>query len=232
MTAFARPQYCLEAAYDLFAAQLQDLDADGALLRAAVAISMHEMPEVDYLAIEDRLQGMANRILSRVHSDNPKALLAHAHAVLFDEERFIGNVENYYDPANSYIPDVLESRRGIPITLALIYKEVLERVGLQVVGTNSPGHFLASVWIDGNPMLVDPFTRGRVLTREEAHARIIELVGSLESDTDLLRPATNRGWIARILQNLLVVFGQSRQQAALAAMLELQSMLTATEDRA
>jgi regulator of sirC expression with transglutaminase-like and TPR domain len=226
----ARPQYCLENAYDLFAAQLQDLDADGALLRAAVAISMHEMPEVDYRQVEDRLQGLANRVLARVRSDNPKALLAHAHAVLFDEEKFIGNVENYYDPANSYIPAVLESKRGIPITLCLIYKEVLERVGLHVVGTNSPGHFLASVWVDGNPMIIDPFTRGRVLSRAEAHDRIMELVGTIDDETDLLKAASNRGWLGRILQNLSVVFGQSRLQASLAAMLELQSLLTHSDD--
>ena len=229
MTAFARPQYCLEAAYDLFAAQALDLDADGALLRAAVAISMHEMPHVDPTQVEDRLQGIANRILSRVHSDNPKALVAHAHAVLFEEEKFIGNIENYYDPANSYIPAVLESRRGSPISLALIYKEVLERVGLHVTGTNSPGHFLASVWIDGGTMLVDAFTRGRVLSRAEAHDQIIELVGPVVDGKDILSAATNRGWLARILQNLLVIFGQSRQQGLLGAMHELQTVLTQTD---
>lgn len=229
MTAFARPQYCLEAAYDLFAAQVVDLDAPGALLRGAVAISMHEMPHVELSDVEDQLQTLANRILGRVHSDNPKALLAHAHAVLFEEEGFIGNVENYYDPANSYLPAVLESRRGSPISLTLVYKEVLERIGLHVAGTNSPGHFLAKVWIDGAPMLVDSFTRGRVLSRDEAQAQIIELVGPVDDGRELFAAATNRGWLARILQNLLVIFGQSRQQAPLAAMLELQTLLTTTD---
>jgi regulator of sirC expression with transglutaminase-like and TPR domain len=226
----ARPHYCLENAYDLFAAQLQNLEADGALLRATVAISMHEMPHVNYVEVEDRLQGLANRVLSRVSSDNPKALLAHAHAVLFDEEKFVGNVENYYDPANSYIPEVLDNKCGIPITLCLIYKEVLERVGLHVVGTNSPGHFLASVWIDGNPMIVDPFTRGRVLSRAEARDRIADLVGDIDEDKNLFQPATSLGWLGRILQNLLVVFGQSRQQASLAAMLELQALLARADE--
>lgn len=233
MTTFpSRPAYCRDEAFDLFAAQVADLDAENALLRAAVSISMHALPDIDYRAVEDRLQGMADRILARVSSDDPKALLSHAHVVLFEEEQFIGNVENYYDPLNSFIPAVLERKRGIPITLTLIYKEVLERIGLNVAGTNSPGHFLASVWIDGRPMLVDAFTRGRVLSRDEAYARMAELVGDVDRSLDLLQPATNRGWLARILQNLLVVYGQSQQQSELAAMLELQSLLTNNEDDA
>src|SRR5690606_1925932 len=120
---------------------------------------------------------------------------------------------------------VLETRRGIPITLSLVYKEVLERLGLSVAGTNAPGHFLTSVWADGRPILVDAFTRGRVLSRAEAYERIEKLVGPVDRGTECLAAATNHGWIARILQNLLVVFGRARRQAALAAMLELQDVL-------
>jgi len=227
-----RPHYCRDAAYDFFAAQLPDLESDGALLRAAVAISMHEMPEVDFQAVDDRLQGLANRVLSRVRSDNPKALLTHAHSVLFDEEGFIGNIDNYQDPQNSYLPAVLETGRGIPITLTLVYKEVLERIGLSVAGTNSPGHFLASVWVDGRPMLVDAFTRGRVLSREEALDHIEQMLGPVDRELDFLQPATNRGWLSRILQNLLILFGQTRQRSSLAAMLELQHLLRQDENPA
>ncbi|MCB9870061.1 MAG: hypothetical protein H6836_07950 [Planctomycetes bacterium] len=223
------PHYCNDAAFELFAAQVADLDAEGALLRAAVAIAMCDLPDADYLEVERRLDGLARQVLERVHSDNPKALLAHAHAVLFETEGFRGNLENYHDPRNSYIPAVLDTRRGIPITLTLIYKEVLERLGLSVEGTNAPGHFLASVWLDGRPMLVDVFARGRVLSRAEAYDRIEDVLGTVDRAKDLLQPATNRGWLARMLQNLLVVFGRSRQQAAAAAMLELQELLTQTE---
>lgn len=221
-----KPHYCNAAAHELFAAQVKDLDAEGALLRAAVAISMHDMPTVDYRAVEDQLDQLANRVLSRVHSDNARALIAHAHQVLFEEEGFQGNQENYYDPGNSYIPQVLSTRRGIPITLSLVYKEVLERLGLSVTGTNAPGHFLASVWLDGRPLIVDAFSGGKALSRAEAYDRIEDLLGHVDRSTDLLKPATNRGWLARILQNLQVVFGQSRQQGSLAAMLELSSLLT------
>lgn len=226
-----KPHYCSETAYELFAAQVQDIEADGALLRAAVAISLYELPTADYRTVEDQLDQLADRILSQVNSDNPRALVAHAHQVLFEEEGFRGNHENYYDPANSYIPQVLATRRGIPITLTLVYKEVLERIGLPVTGTNSPGHFLASVWLDGKPMIVDTFAGGRALARAEAYDLIEALLGRVDRSKDLLQPATNHGWLARILQNLQVVFGQSRQQSALAAMLELSSLLSSAEKR-
>ena len=174
----------------------------------------------------DGADQLANQVLTRVSSDDPHALISHTHQVLFEEEGFQGNQENYFDPANSYIPRVLETKLGIPITLTLIYKEVLDRVGLSVTGTNAPGHFLASVWLDGRPMIVDPFAGGRVLSRAEAYDLIERLVGRTNRTEDLLQPATNHGWITRILHNLQVVFGQSRQQAALGAMLELNSLLS------
>lgn len=226
-----KPHYCSDTAYQLFAAQVKDLEADGALLRAAVAISLNDLPTADYRTVEDELDQLANRILSQVSSGNPRALIAHAHRVLFEEDGFRGNHENYYDPANSYVPQVLATRRGIPITLALVYKEVLERIGLSVTGINSPGHFLASVWLDGRPMIVDPFAGGRALSRAEAYDLIEALLGRVDRSRDLLPPATNHGWIARILQNLQIVFGQSRQQGALAAMLELSSLLSTDETR-
>ncbi len=220
-----RPRYCNEAAFDLFADQVCDRDTEGALLRAAIAGAMHEMPEVDYRDSENTVHGFADRVLARVQSDDSTALLAHAHSILFEEEGFIGNIENYHDPRNSYIPAVLESRRGNPVTLTLIYKEVLERLGLQVNGTNAPGHFMATVWSEGHPMLVDTFTRGRVLTHTEAIGRITELTGRTDLGSDALPIASNRDWIARILRNLIRQFGRSNERNSLAAVLELQGLL-------
>ncbi len=81
-------------------------------------------------------------------------------------------------------------------------------------------------------MLVDPFTRGRVLSREEALDRIEQVLGPIDRELDFLQPATNRGWLSRMLQNLLILFGQTRQRSALAAMLELQHLLRRDDKRA
>jgi len=221
-----KPVHCRRKAHEVFRAQLADLDAPGALLRAAVAISMHEMPEGDPAAVESRIDEYAARVCERVKTGEARAYLAHLHAVLFDEEGFRGDEASYYDPQNSYLPVVLERKRGLPIALTLLYKEVGERVGLHVEGVNAPGHFLAAVEADGRRMLVDPFGAGRVMTRDEAFARIARVSGrALPPDDDLLRPASPRHWLARMIENLIRVFSQRDRDRDAAAMIELRSLL-------
>jgi regulator of sirC expression with transglutaminase-like and TPR domain len=226
MVPMRRPLHCRPGAHELFREQVADLEAPGALLRAAVAIAMHELPDADPLAVEARLDQYAAHIEARVKTREARAYLAHLHAVLFDEERFRGEEAAYYDPQNSYIPVVLERKRGIPIALTLVYKEVGERLGLAIEGVNAPGHFLAAVEVDGRRMLVDPYGSGRVLTRDEAFARIARVSGrSLPADDDLLRPASPRQWIARMIQNLMHVFAQRDRDRDVAAMIELNRLL-------
>lgn len=221
-----KPVHCRKKAHEVFRAQLADLDAPGALLRAAVAISMHEIPDADPAAVEARIDEYAARVCERVKTGEARAYLAHLHAVLFDEEGFRGDEASYYDPQNSYLPVVLERKRGLPIVLTLIYKEAGERVGLPVEGVNAPGHFLAAVEADGRRMLVDPFGAGRVLTRDEAFARIARVSGrSLPPDDDLLRPASPRQWLARMIENLIRVFSQRDRDRDAAAMIELRALL-------
>lgn len=217
-----RPKHCRPHAYRVFAEQAARLGEPDALWRCAVAISMHELEGVDFAAIDARLQSLADRIDERVCSGQHRALIAHAHDVLFREEGFHGNLDDYYSPYNSYLPAVLETRRGLPITLCLVYKCVVERLGLRVWGVNAPGHFLAGVEIDGEPMLVDPFHGGRPLSREEAFALIEETTGArVPRSAALLEPATTRDWLVRILRNLQDAFLREDRAADAAAMHEL-----------
>ena len=226
MVPMRKPLHCRRRAHELFRAQLDDLDAPGALLRAAVAISMHELTDAEPAAVEARIDEYAARVRERVKTKEARAYLAHLDAVLFDEEGFRGDELCYDDPLNSYLPAVLERRRGLPIALTLVYKEVGERVGLSIEGVNAPGHFLAAVDADGRRMLVDPFGAGRVLTRDEAFARIASVSGrTLPPDDDLLRPASPRQWLARMIQNLIHSFSQRDRDRDAAAMIELRSLL-------
>jgi regulator of sirC expression with transglutaminase-like and TPR domain len=238
-----RPVHCRPEAYDLFAAQMPVLGSTDALVTAAVAMAMHEMHDADPAEVDARLQDLADRIRARVRSDNRQALLAHAHDVLFEEEGFIGNAEDYYNPHNSYLPAVLRTKRGIPITLTLVYKAVLERLGFLVAGVNAPGHFLAALppedtaagattkagggGATGDEMLlVDPFFAGRTMTRDEAFERIEQIAGRPVPRTDeLLAVASHRQWLARMLQNLQNIFGSTGRGADLAAMAELRGVL-------
>ena len=165
-------------------------------------------------------------VRDRAGAGSLKGRLAHLHQVLFDEMGFRGETESYHLPKNSYLPEVLRVRRGLPITLALVYKCVAEKVGLAVKGVNSPAHFLVRISYGDEELLVDPFGGGRVLTREEAYAMMEEITGgSLPRSEDFLPPATNRQWIGRILLNLKNVFVGERRLADLRAMIELEALL-------
>lgn len=227
--------YCHAAAYSAFERELPHIDTTRGLFRAAFAIARHENPTADIVAAETTIAELADTVRQRVHSSNVDARLAHLHDVLFDVVGFAGNAEDYYNPANSYVPEVLRTHRGLPITLVLVYKCVAERVGLAVRGINSPGHFLAAVLGDeiapldqdaANWMYVDPFFGGELLNENDICRRIVETTGATPTDASQLLPvATHQQWLARMLHNLQAVFAHSGRERDLYAMQELQELL-------
>jgi regulator of sirC expression with transglutaminase-like and TPR domain len=141
-----------------------------------------------------------------------------------------GNTDDYYNPANSYLTDVLHARRGLPISLVLIYKSVAEPLGLKVHGINSPGHFLAELELPDRSLqratYVDPFFGGGLLTTEEVFSRISQATGqAIETSPALLARASHRQWLARILTNLQAAFSTLGQERDALAMQELFSLL-------
>jgi regulator of sirC expression with transglutaminase-like and TPR domain len=229
------PAYCRPGAYAAFVEQLAHIDTTRGLLRAAFAIAQHDRPRADVRQAEATIANLAETVAHRVHSENVQARLAHLHDVLFDVVGLRGNVEDYYNPANSYLPDVLRSRRGLPITLVLVYKCVAEGVGLRVHGINSPGHFLAAVETDDlmsplptkNPwMYVDPFYSGNLLTEQQVYERIAATTGrEVYPSPRCLARATGRQWLARMLANLQAAYASLGRERDLFAMQELQALV-------
>jgi regulator of sirC expression with transglutaminase-like and TPR domain len=220
------PLCCTPRSFNLLSRQISSLNSADALLQGAIAISMHQMEDVDAAAVDATLQGYVDTVRSRVRGRQPQALLAHLHEFLFEEQGFRGNTEDYYNPANSYLPAVIETKRGLPITLSLLYKIVAERLGLRSWGIGLPGHFLVGLELDGATVLIDPFAQGRLITPGEAHERLQEMFGpEVQWSAELLRPASNRHWLTRILQNLLNVFGSTNRFADVAAVLEMEMLL-------
>lgn len=235
MTYF-EPLHCRLDAFTALRDQLPFLESTDGLVRSAVAVSMHELSEADLIGVEATLDDLARQVQDRVMSNDPRALVAHTHHVLFEEARFRGNLGEYDEPGNSYLPRVLRTRLGLPITLVLIYKAVLERVGVPAVGINAPGHFLAAVPAPAVGALrtphelafIDPFAAGRLLDRNEALARVIRAAGGdllLDENTDLLPVATHKQWLLRLIRNLRLAFERRGQREDVHAMAEMMRLV-------
>jgi regulator of sirC expression with transglutaminase-like and TPR domain len=220
------PLCCSPAAFKLLARQMKNIESPDALLNGAVAIAMHQMDHVDLKAIDRQIQGYADRLRQRVRGRQPQALLAHLHDVLFEDEGFHGSSEDYYNPLNSYLPAMLKTKQGIPITLCLLYKLVAERVGFKSWGVGLPGHFLAGIECGGDTLLIDCFAGGRILSNEEAHEQMVLHLGpDVEWSMELLQPISNRRFLTRFLQNLLNLFGTEDRFQDVAAILEMEMLL-------
>jgi regulator of sirC expression with transglutaminase-like and TPR domain len=226
-TRLAGPVHCRSEAYQYFQEQLPNLDSEEGLLRAAIAVSMHALDDVDPIHVEQRLRKLSLHVRRRVRSQTIPAIQANLHAVLFEEEGFAGNLERYYNALNSYIPVVLNTRLGLPITLSLIYKIVGQWSGLCIEGLNAPGHFLVRVRCERSWMIVDPFFGGQVLTRDEAFDRLNRVAGqTLPRIDELLAPATHAQWLIRLIGNLRQLFANDGRRDDLAAMTELSQALS------
>ncbi len=183
------------------------------LARAALAIARTEYPKLEADLYLLRLQGLAQRVRARL-TRNPVAAetIAVVNSVLFDEERFRGNVEDYYDPRNSFLNEVLDRKVGIPITLALVYQEVARRAGLQLFGVGMPGHFLLKHYdVDGRQVILDPFHGGALLSSQECQTRLDQIYsGQMQLQSEFLSSVSRRRWLTRMLNNLKTIYLSSR----------------------
>src|SRR5881396_777188 len=176
-----------------FAALLDLPDGAIDLGHASLLIAREEYPDLDVHGYLERLDEMAREIRGRMKgTEGAKSQIAHLNRLLFEEMGFRGNREEYYDPRNSFLNDVLDRRIGIPITLSTVYLEVGRRIGCRLAGVAFPGHFMVRLMgRDAMPdVLIDPFNRGRILTEAECRALLLEMYGGqVPFSPDLLKRA-------------------------------------------
>jgi regulator of sirC expression with transglutaminase-like and TPR domain len=176
--------------------------AEGALLIAA-----DDYPGLDVSHYLRRLDALASGIAERLSSgSDPWQQVEAINDFLFKQRHFRGNVENYYDPRNSYLNEVLDRRLGIPITLAVVYIEVARRLRLPIFGVNMPGHFLVRYYESDVDLFVDPFNSGRIMTLEDCHDMITSMFqGNLSCFGHYLQPVSSRVILTRMLNNLKLI---------------------------
>jgi regulator of sirC expression with transglutaminase-like and TPR domain len=172
------------------------------LLEAAASIAQDAHPELDLQAVLGTFDRLARRLADECRNASTEtARLQRVLRFFFVTQGFAGNAEAYYDPANSYLHRVLETRRGIPITLAVLLAELARHVGLDVDGVAFPGHFLVRVNLRDGLVVVDPFD-GSTLDRHELDRRAAPQGLAAEA---LLQPASSRQILIRMVNNLRAI---------------------------
>jgi regulator of sirC expression with transglutaminase-like and TPR domain len=190
-----------------FARDVSRPDAEINLGRAALAIARSEYPDLDVGAQLARLGALAHGVGPARGSADPLARLHRLREYLFEEQGFGGDSDEYFDPRNSYLNDVLDRRRGIPITLSLVLIEVGRRLGLEMEGIGLPGHFITGARVGGEHLLLDPFNGGTILTGEACADLVSRALGQpVELAPEHFTPVTNRQFLIRMLANLKGVY--------------------------
>lgn len=190
------------------------------LAGVALAIARIEYPDLvperslaklDALAARSAVSGVgdARRALDRLRD------------FLFEQEGFRGNADDYYDPRNSCLNDVLDRQLGIPITLAVLTMEVGRRVGLEILGIGLPGHFCVGARLGRELVLLDPFGGGRVLERAEAEGVASRAVGRpVKLTAAHFAPASKAQIVVRILRNLQGIYARREDWAKALAVID------------
>ena len=184
------------------------------LARSALIIAMSEYADLDVEAYLARLEGLAARLRSNVTSlDSPQEKIAAINNLLFTEEGFRGNPEDYYDPRNSFLNEVLDRKLGIPITLSIVYIEVGRRAGIPFYGIGLPGHFIVGLATGTDRVYIDPFNEGRILSVEDCRLLTQAFwTHSRPLDPRVFDPVWPKPMLVRLMRNLKTIYWQLGSQ--------------------
>jgi len=185
------------------------------LAEAALLIATHAYPDLDIAHHLARVEELVRTLQSRVHPDSgPSQRILALNEYLFAELGFAANEEDYYDPRNSCLNQVLDRRVGIPITLSLLYMEVGGRIGLPLQGVSFPGHFLVKCALPEGTVVLDPYSGGISLGVADLQKRLGEVRGGEVSRAivaGMLGAAGKKEIILRLLRNLKAIYLRSQQ---------------------
>jgi len=191
------------------------------LARGALLIAQEEYPALEPDKYLDKLAALAREaeLVVKVGSDTIEKIQLLSH-FLFEQKGFEGNREEYADPRNSFLNEVIDRRRGIPITLSILYLEIGRRLGLNLYGVGFPAHFLVKAVDERGELIIDPFYDGAILTLDEIRARLTQIYGQpVELSPAHLKPLGTRFILVRMLRNLKAIYiKNSDSTRALAAL--------------
>ncbi|MDB5808917.1 MAG: hypothetical protein JWN94_1039 [Betaproteobacteria bacterium] len=199
-----------------FAQVIRGADESINLAEAALLIAAEEYRDLDIVDYLAQLDDIAAALKRRLRADISQAdTIIALNRYLFDELGFAGDAANYYDARNSFLNEVLDRKRGIPITLAIMYIEIGHRVGLPVHGVAFPAHFLVKCPLREGTVVLDPYVKGVSLSFEELRKRVKALRNGQEPTRSMvagmLVTASKREILARLLRNLKGIYSHHKE---------------------
>ncbi len=205
------------------------------LARACLMIAQDAYPGLDVEGYLGEIERFAARLRGRLpQTQGAEERVVALNHFLFDELGYSGNADNYYDPRNSYLNEVLDRRTGIPLTLSVLYLEVGRRIGLALEGVSFPGHFLVRLPLRGAMLVLDPFSGGEPQSEADLRARLRRVipeggagrvpVEELPLD-QFLEPAGKRQILARLLRNLKGIYRETDKPERLLEVLNRMLMV-------
>ena len=186
------------------------------LARACLMIAEDAYPGLDVERYMAEIEGMGLRLRAKLgNAGGVEPRVIALNEFLFEELGYWGNTDDYYDPRNSYLNEVIDRKTGIPITLSILYMEIGRRIGLPLEGVSFPGHFLVRLRLRGGMLILDPFSGGAPQSEAELRQRLQRVipegaaadvsVAELPLD-QFLEPASNRQILSRVLRNLKGIY--------------------------
>jgi regulator of sirC expression with transglutaminase-like and TPR domain len=207
------------AALEPFAQILRREDARIDLARACLMIAEDAYPGLDVERYIGEIERMALRLRGRLpQSPSAEERVVALNQFLYEDLGYWGNTEDYYDPRNSYLNEVIERKTGIPITLSIVYMELGRRIGLPLEGVSFPGHFLVRLRLRGGMLVLDPFAGGAPQSEDDLRSRVKRVIPDGVADNlpaselpldQFLEPATNRQILSRLLRNLKGIYRET-----------------------
>ncbi|KAK9836464.1 hypothetical protein WJX74_000992 [Apatococcus lobatus] len=221
LTAATRRVQALEA----YQQHMQRPDGEIDLLECSLLISQHAHPMLELETCRTQIAELAAGVRAQLPEQAyPMRIMQTISHHLFAQQGFRGNRQDYYSPENSYINCVLERRKGLPITLSLVYMEVAKQLGLSMRGVQLPAHFMIAPEDQDLEILVDPFNGGEICFVQDAEQRLGTIYGfPVRIDPAFVHSRaskpTTRQFLVRLLSNLRLVYQGLRMPEPLLAII-------------
>ena len=209
----------MRAGLEVFEALLSEKEERIDLARACLLIAQDAYPDL----LVERYLGEVERLAAQLRDRLPRGAGAEEKILalnqfLFGDLGYTGNADDYYDPRNSYLNEVMDRRTGLPITLSVLYMELGRRIGLPLEGISFPGHFLVRLQLHGGMLVLDPFAGGEPQSEDDLRQRLERVIPREATGgipvrelplEQFLEPASKRQILARILRNLKSIYRQA-----------------------